>query len=705
MICTVVQGKSLDEIQEILEHCEMAEIRLDRCPLSDSDIRICFSSDVPLVATCRVSEVLASDPSLNSVSASMVCEKKLVAAIEAGARYVDVELEASRSMAKRVRKSAMENGTVFIRSYHNFEATDSQAALSAVADKCQREGAQIVKIVTMASCAADVNRVMSLYDDADPGTLIAFCMGEAGRESRTGCLMKGAPYTYASLSEGDEAASGQIPAGQMAKEIYGDFRFIGNAPSESANGTALTESAPLVMPASKSFAQRAIIAAALADGESTLSGYSPCGDSASAIETARELGAEVSEDGDTLRIKGIAASPESLDLSCIHVGESGLLARIMIPVSTMLSKGAVVLEGEKSLLSRPMTGLCSIMDRFSVVLAGASAPGGDGSDTVDGTSGVVPAASGSDDDTVTVPVTASGPLKPARAEISGKHGSQIISGLLMSLPLLEKSSFVTVHDPKSIPYMYMTLDVLKKFGLKVSSEMMGGRDFIESGGDWSYCTDIEFRIKGGQRYRSADFRIEGDWSTAAVFLVAGAVFGRVELSGLDTTSIQADLSIMDILIEAGASLSQLDGDRGIVAVQRAPLNAFTTDLSNCPDLFPAVAVLAAFCQGRSYIHGTDRLAHKECDRASAITAMLEQMGVDARIEGNALSVDGHSLAQRLLTGSLLKGGRYSSFHDHRMAMALAVAGLGASPVIEIDDKECVAKSCPGFFEVFGSLVK
>ena len=85
--------------------------------------------------------------------------------------------------------------------------------------------------------------------------------------------------------------------------------------------------------------------------------------------------------------------------------------------------------------------------------------------------------------------------------------------------------------------------------------------------------------------------------------------------------------------------------------------------------------------------------------------MLEQMGVDARIEGNALSVDGHSLAQRLLTGSMLKGGRYSSFHDHRMAMALAVAGLGASPAIEIDDKECVAKSCPAFFGMFGSLVK
>ncbi len=675
MICTVIQNKTFDEIQTILEHCEMAEIRLDRCPLSEPEIRSCFSSDVPLTATCRVSEVMAADLSLNEIAASMVCEKRLVAAIEAGAKYVDIELDAPRSMSKRVRRAAMECGTVFIRSYHNFEGTDSMQALVSVADRCVREGAQVIKIVTMASCPADVNRVMSLYDDAEPGTLIAFCMGNEGRESRIDCLKKGSPYTYASLPGEVPAAPGQYPADEMGAEVYGGFRFV--------DGDAMR------MPSSKSFAQRAIIAAALAPGKSRLTGYTPCGDNVSALKVAEALGARVAADGDSLEIEGVAAAPGCLNLSGIDVGESGLLARIVFPLSAVLSDTPVTVSGSGTLACRPMSGVGEILEKFSVSVSGcAEQTGGSG-----GMSG----------EPLTVPVTVKGPLKACRAEISGLHGSQTVSGLLMSLPLLEKDSRLTVHEPRSIPYMYMTLDVLKKFGIRVSSEMLGGQDFIDSGGDWSYCTDIEFRIRGMQKYRPAEFPLEADWSSAANFLVAGAVFGRARLSGLDTTSVQADLSIMDILMDAGASLSQTDGDRGEITVQRAPLNAFDADLNNCPDLFPIASVLSAFCQGRSSLRGTGRLVHKESDRAAAILAMLEKMGVSARIADDVLYVDGQSLSMRILTGSLLKGGDYSSFHDHRMAMALAVAGLGADSPVNIDDRECVAKSFPAFFEMFGKL--
>ena len=675
MICTVIQNKTFDEIQTILEHCEMAEIRLDRCPLSEPEIRSCFSSDVPLTATCRVSEVMAADLSLNEIAASMVCEKRLVAAIEAGAKYVDIELDAPRSMSKRVRRAAMECGTVFIRSYHNFEGTDSMQALVSVADRCVREGAQVIKIVTMASCPADVNRVMSLYDDAEPGTLIAFCMGNEGRESRIDCLKKGSPYTYASLPGEVPAAPGQYSADEMGAEVYGGFRFV--------DGDAMR------MPSSKSFAQRAIIAAALAPGKSRLTGYTPCGDNVSALKVAEALGARVAADGDSLEIEGMAAAPGCLNLSGIDVGESGLLARIVFPLSAVLSDTPVTVSGSGTLACRPMSGVGEILEKFSVSVSGcAGQTGGSG-----GMSG----------EPLTVPVTVKGPLKACRTEISGLHGSQTVSGLLMSLPLLEKDSRLTVHEPRSIPYMYMTLDVLKKFGIRVSSEMLGGQDFIDSGGDWSYCTDIEFRIRGMQKYHPAEFPLEADWSSAANFLVAGAVFGRARLSGLDTTSVQADLSIMDILMDAGASLSQTDGDRGEITVQRAPLNAFDADLNNCPDLFPIASVLAAFCQGRSSLRGTGRLVHKESDRAAAILAMLEKMGVSARIADDVLYVDGQSLSMRILTGSLLKGGDYSSFHDHRMAMALAVAGLGADSPVNIDDRECVAKSFPAFFEMFGKL--
>ena len=677
MICTVIQHRNLQEILDILEHCEMAEIRLDRCSLSDNDIRLCFSSDVPLVATCRVGEVLVSDSSLNSVSASMVAEKRLVAAIEAGARYVDVEVDAPRSMAKRVRRAAMENGTVFIRSWHDFEGTAPLPALRSMVGKCLKEGAEIVKIVTMAQCAADAGNMMSLYDGAAPGSLLAFCMGDYGRETRLGCLKKGAPYTYAALDAGDVAAPGQFTADEMRREVYKGFRFLGNG----------ADTRPVPVPSSKSFAQRAVIAAALADGTSRLSGYTPCGDNESALRVAESLGARISRQGDVIVIEGTGAGPQSSAQDSFNVGESGLLARLMIPLAAMAARGDVSISGEKTLLTRPMQGVREIMRRFSVQTESLS--GGN----VDGMS----------DDTVCVPLKVSGPLVPSFTEVSGLHGSQIISGLLMALPLAGKPSKISVRSPKSIPYMYMTLDVMKKFGVAVSNEMFGDRDFLESDGDWSYCTDIDFKIRGGQRYHAADLRIEGDWSSAANFLVAGAVFGKVVLSGLDTTSLQADLSIMDILMDAGASLSQLDGSTGDIIVQRAPLNAFETDASNCPDLFPIVAVLAAFCQGRSRIAGTDRLSHKECDRGAAIMEMLEKMGVEAEIQDNALLVTGQSLAQRLLSGTLLKGGEYSSHHDHRMAMALKVAELGADGPFVLDDTDCIAKSFPSFLELFGQL--
>ena len=732
MICTTIQNKTAEQILEALEQCEMAEIRLDRCDLSAKQIEDIFSSDVPLVATCRIAEVAATEPALQELpepsrqaKALQIAERRLVRAIEAGARYVDVELEAPKEMSKRVRNAAHESGTVFIRSYHDFEATASTEALKAVVEKCLYHGADMVKVVTTANTAEDVDKVMSLYawcdaekeagrsstrkETINPGTLadgglIAFCMGEAGRQSRMDALKYGAPYTYASLSTEESAAPGQWPAGEMRDAVYGDFGFIGDRNN--------TDPESLVMPVSKSFAQRAIIAAALAEGTSHLRGYTPCGDNEAAVQVARSLGAQVEVKGTDITIEGISAGFGCLDVlsgpdgnpsqdvngnPALHVGESGLLTRMMIPVMAQLSASPITVTGEKTLLNRPLTGAREIMESFEVECQSAAVAVDDAA-----------AVSG---EPLRVPLTVKGPLKAGRAEISGKHGSQLISGLLMALPFADRNSSVIVKDPKSIPYMFITLEVLKKFGIKIGNDMLGGRDFLESGGDWSLCTEMVFKIKGGQKYKAADIDLEGDWSAAANFLVAGAVFGRAELSGLDTTSLQADLSIMDILMDAGASLSQLDGDRGNITVQRAPLRAFQVDASNCPDLFPITAVLAAFCQGTSRIAGVGRLANKESDRAKAIHEMLTRMGVKAEISGDELVVEGHTLTRRLLaakSGSdapgLLRGGLYTSHHDHRMVMALKVASLGADSPITIDDEACVAKSFPQFGDIFTEMV-
>ena len=439
---------------------------------------------------------------------------------------------------------------------------------------------------------------------------------------------------------------------------------------------------------SKSFAQRAIIAAALAEGTSRLHGYTPCGDNEAALQVARNLGAKVEVDGSEVTIVGIAASLGSLDMPELHVGESGLLTRMLIPVMAQLSDKPVTFTGEKTLLNRPLTGAREIMEAFEAEISPLDSLGRN--DIVD---------------PVRVPLTVKGPLKAGRAEISGKHGSQLISGLLMALPFADKNSSLIVREPKSIPYMFITLEVLKKFGIKVGNDMLGGPDFLESGGDWSLCTEMVFKVKGGQKYRAANIDLEGDWSAAANFLVAGALFGKAELAGLDTTSLQADLSVMDILMDAGASLSQLDGDKGNITVQRAPLRAFSVDASNCPDLFPILAVLAAFCQGTSRLAGVGRLANKESDRAKAILEMLIQMGVKAAIEKDDLVIEGQTLVQRLLNGALLKGGAYTSHHDHRMVMALKVASLGADGPITIDDEACVAKSFPQFHDLFETIRK
>ena len=710
MICTTIQNKTAEQILEALDMCEMAEIRLDRCDLSAREMEAVFSSDVPLVATCRISEIAAADPSLQElpeqsreVKAMQIAERRLIRAIEAGARYVDVEIEASKPMAKRVRSAAHENGTVFIRSYHDFEATDSLEALKAVVEKCLYHGADMVKVVTMAHAPEDVERVMALYawcreeaaahgrksrkderhaGELAGGGLIAFCMGEAGKESRLRALKEGAPFTYAALSSEDAAAPGQWPADEMKKAVYGNFRFT-------------DMESPLKMPVSKSFAQRAIIAAALAEGTSHLRGYTPCGDNEAALQVARSLGAQVEQDGAEITITGISASlgslgtnvsadkdSDALESRTLHVGESGLLTRMMIPVMVQLCPGKVILTGEKTLLGRPLTGAKAILETF-----GAECRSIDGTDARD----------------LCIPLEVSGPLKAGRAEVSGKHGSQIISGLLMALPFADRNSSLIVHEPKSIPYTFITLEVLKKFGVKVGNDMLGGRDFLESGGDWSLCTEMVFKIKGGQKYKAADIDLEADWSAAANFLVAGAIFGKLEIQGLDTTSLQADLSIMDVLMDAGASLSQMDGNNGDITVQRAPLTAFQVDASNCPDLFPILSVLAAFCQGTSRLAGVSRLANKESDRAKAILEMLTRMGVKASIEADELVVEGQTLVQRLLDGNLLKGGSYTSHHDHRMVMALKVASLGADSPIAIDDEACVAKSFPQFLDMWQSM--
>lgn len=661
MICASIQQRNAAQIQEILANVEMAEIRMDLCNLSDDEIRDIFSSDVPLIATCRI-----ADGDIRSA------EHKLALAIEAGAKYADLEIEAPKPMSKRLANACAEWGTVMIRSYHNFECTPSLDELREIVDKCRHHDGEIVKIVTTAHSAADAELVESLYKYYTADSLVAFAMGEEGRSSRLACLAHGAPFSYACLDEGSATASGQIAYGEMFASVYA--------------GRKALDCGEIRMPASKSYAQRAVVAAALADGTSNLAGYSPCDDSEAALSVAAELGAEITRqmqpDGSTtLQIKGMAAAVGCLEKGNLDVGESGLLTRLMMPVSAQLFAHGASLHGHGTLCQRPLQGAAKAMKAMGAEVSSAS----------------------ENTDDLLIPVDVKGPLKAGKIIVDGSKSSQLVSGALMALPLLEKHSSLSVNRPTSIPYIYMTMDILRKFGIKVRSEMYGGRALLDE--DWSKCTEILLKVKENQQYKAADMDIEGDWSAATVFLAAGAVFGHVSLTGLDTTSLQADLTMMDILMEAGASLSQMDEPKGVISAGKAPLRAFKADLNNSPDLFPVTAVFCAFCQGQSTLRGVHRLLHKESDRAKAITDMLAQAGVRSQIKGDDLMIWGESLESRIMNGRLLRGGEYSSHHDHRMVMALRLAELGADALVQIDDTACVAKSYPQFNTVWDEYIR
>ena len=234
---------------------------------------------------------------------------------------------------------------------------------------------------------------------------------------------------------------------------------------------------------------------------------------------------------------------------------------------------------------------------------------------------------------------------------------------------------IYVHGAVSRPYLDMTIETAKWFGVRIQHS------------DYE-----EFFVEGGQQYQPADISIEGDWSAAATMLVAGAIAGEVEVTNISMLSRQADVAICDALVRAGASVVS---DERSIKVEHRPLHGFEFDATHSPDLFPALAALAASAEGESVIVGASRLEHKESNRAEAIRSQFSKLGIDVDLSTeNVMKIRG---------GEIKGGVEAESFGDHRMAMSLAVAALRSTEPITIHGTECVAKSYPHFFEDLESI--
>jgi 3-phosphoshikimate 1-carboxyvinyltransferase len=265
------------------------------------------------------------------------------------------------------------------------------------------------------------------------------------------------------------------------------------------------------------------------------------------------------------------------------------------------------------------------------------------------------------------PLVIRGPLRGGEAAVDGKVSSQHLSGLLLALPAAERDSTLVVRDLASRPYVDLTLSLLGRFGVRIERD--------------GYS---RFLMAGGQRPRVGDVRIEGDWSAAAFLLVAGAVGGRLRVTGLAPDSLQADRRVLDALRAAGAEVSEHpDG----AETARGRLRGFSFDATDSPDLFPPLAALACHCEGTTVLHGVSRLRHKESDRAATLAREFESLGIRIETRGDALAI----------TGGPVRAGRAQSHGDHRVAMALATAAVAARGPIRIEGAGHVAKSYPRFF--------
>ena len=392
-------------------------------------------------------------------------------------------------------------------------------------------------------------------------------------------------------------------------------------------------------PCSKSYAQRALALSLLAEGTSTLRNIEFCDDTLSAMRCIEMLGARVERiDETTLSVTGGFAPVTDT----LHVGESGLATRLFTPIAS-LWHSPIVIEGRGSLLHRPMTMMIEPLRALGV-------------DVRDGGG--------------RLPIEVCGPLHGGEIEVDGSISSQFVTGLLLALPLAENDTTLKVHGAVSTPYIDMTIDTAERFGGRILHN------------DYS-----EFFIEGGQHYTATDYGIEGDWSAAAMLLVAGAIAGEVTVDNISSLSKQADTAVCRALERAGASL--ISDARSVTAARR-DLSAFEFDATDSPDLFPALVALAAAADGESTIIGTSRLEHKESHRAETLKEEYEKLGIEIDIETeNVMKI----------RGGEIHAARTESHNDHRIAMSLAVSALRCTDgEVEIADAESVAKSYPTFFD-------
>jgi 3-phosphoshikimate 1-carboxyvinyltransferase len=404
----------------------------------------------------------------------------------------------------------------------------------------------------------------------------------------------------------------------------------------------------LYAPASKSSMQRACAAALLTNGITTITNPGKSNDDLAALDVIQKLGAAVNRiDANTIQIVSTGIHPANKEINC---GESGLGIRMFTPIAA-LSDQAITINGTGSLLTRPMDFFDQILPQLGVSIQSNQGK---------------------------LPLHIQGPLEPANITVDGSLSSQFLTGLLMAYGAAgAKDTTITVDNLKSKPYIDLTLQVMEHFGWTVTHENH---------------ERFHFNIApASNEPKKMAYTVEGDWSGAAFLLVAGAIAGGIVIKGLDVFSTQADKAVLQALIDSGCSIS-IQAEQ--IEIAPLPLKAFHFNATDCPDLFPPLVALAACCEGTTVIEGVERLTHKESNRALTLQEEFAKLGIAIDLQDNLMLIKG---------GTGIQTASVHSRHDHRIAMACAVAGLKANGPVEIADADAINKSYPNFYEHMQAL--
>ena len=397
-------------------------------------------------------------------------------------------------------------------------------------------------------------------------------------------------------------------------------------------------------PASKSAMQRACAAALIKGGKTILHNPGVSDDDEAALNIIQQLGAIVNKESEQVVVESKGIGPVANEIDC---GESGLSSRMFTSIAA-LSKSPITITGSGSLRKRPFSFFTEVLPQLGVECM-------------------------SDDGKL--PMHIRGPLQPKNITIDGSLSSQFLTGLLFAYASAKANEVtITVNNLQSKPYIDLTLQVMKDFGLPIPVN------------DNYQSFTFSNRSATNLANSALNYAIEGDWSGGAFLLVAGAIAGDVVVTGLDVFSTQADKAVLQPLMQSGTNISIEEKQ---IHVRKSNLKAFHFNATDCPDLFPPLVALAAYCQGKSVIEGVQRLTHKESNRALTLQEEFGKMGVEITLQDDLMIIEGNGT---------VKGAKVHSRHDHRIAMACAVAALSAEGETTIEEAGAVSKSYPQFWE-------